>query len=323
MTRRRTGPLLVGGCVVVVLSLVLFDQRTAPVREVPEPVPAEVAPPPAPPPPPVPVRPEPAEPPPFTVEHAVQLAGPNGVVCATDPVVDGARATLEVDPAAGFLGVAVLGGGFLVLSEVPPAGEGVLQVEGFAPTTVRWSDDLDGPGQGGCDPAVVVLEPSATAVVGRVTGAAGREVTVEVCGRPTVLEDDGAFYADATPGEPCDVVVRRHFGVMQWEERRTLTPSLGRDSVVQVDAPDIDAVVPLVLVPDERGLRVAADWTGSDLEGAVVQSIDDTPAGDAPVDFHLAVGGSEGDIATVELADGRTIEVELRALTFDDWLVEN
>ena len=318
--------MVVGGVIVVVLSIVLGNWRTAPYRAIEEARLKEQEAPPAPPPVPAPApftAPAPAPSGPLTVADAVELAGPNGVVCPTDPVVDGARARLELATDAGFLGVAVVAGAFQDLSDVPPEGEAVLHVEGFAPVPVRWSEALAGPGQGGCDPSPVHLVPSTTAVVGTVTGAAGREVTVEACGRPTVLEEDGSFYADAEAGRPCDVVVRRHFGVFRWEDRRTLRPELGRDAVVEVDAPDVDAVLPFVLEPAADGLRVTADWTRRDLTGQVVVSADGVDAEGDPEAFHLAVGGAAGDVVDVELADGRTVEITLRALTFDDWLVEN
>jgi hypothetical protein len=147
-------------------------------------------------------------------------------------------------------------------------------------------------------------------------------VTVEVCGTPTLL-DGGSFYADATPGQPCDVVARRHFGVFQWEDRVRITPEAGRDVEVQLQAPDVDGVVPLVWTehPD-GGLLVTADWTDHGLQGQRVVSVDGQPALDDGDAMHLQVAGDPGTLAAVELADGRVEEVERRVLTFDDWLLE-
>ena len=91
--------MVVGGVIVVVLSIVLGNWRTAPYRAIEEARLKEQEAPPAPPPVPAPApftAPAPAPSGPLTVADAVELAGPNGVVCPTDPVVDGARARLEL-----------------------------------------------------------------------------------------------------------------------------------------------------------------------------------------------------------------------------------
>lgn len=320
---RRRGPFLVGGAVALTIAVASAWLRSPPAQDpavLPE---APVPPRPAPglPTAPVPLVPEAAPPPVFTDDDALELAGANGIVCALEPPLEGGVARLELAGDEAFAGLAVIAGGYLVLSEVPAEGEGTLRVEGFAPRAVRWSDALDGPVQGGCEPDVVTLEPSSTAIVGTVRHARGREVTVEVCGTPTVLDGDH-FYADATPGEPCDVVVRRHFGVTQWDDARQVHPEPGRDLEVDFDVPDIDAVLPLVLEPASRGLRVAHDWTDLGLDGRIVVSAAGVAAGDDPVAFHMAAGGGQGTVAEVVLADGEVVEVERRALGFDDWLLE-
>jgi len=315
----RLPPRAVGALVVVGLSILLWRWRAAPVVDEPEPpveppVPDVVLPTPSPRPDPVP---EPLAPEPPSREDLEALAGPNGVVCVAE-VQGGAAvgaARLDADLPDGFLGVATVGAGHVVLSEVPDEGEGSLLVEGFAPAALSW-------GPGGCSPEPVVLEPARGAVTGAVLGA-DAEVTVEVCGRPAMLDDAGGFYADAVPDRPCTVRVRRHYGTFQWEVAETVTPRLGADPVIEVEAPGELAVLP---VEWDDSLRVTSDWSGSGLDGKRVVSIDGaTPPGD-PVEAHLEAAGSredEGREVTLELEDGSSVSLALRVLSFEDWLLEH
>ena len=313
--------MMVGAAVVLVVSILTWNWRTVP-EPPPQPEPAPAPERPVVAPPPAPSQVEPAEPAPaFTLDDATELAGPNGVVCPLQPALPSGVARLEADDDEAFAGLAVIAQGWLVLSEVPPEGEGTLHVEGFAPQALRWSEALEGPAQGGCEPSPVTLEPSSSAVVGTVRFAEGREVTVEVCGTPALLDGE-AFYADAEPGVDCVVVVRRHLGVVQWEAERVVHPQLGRDAEVLFEAPDIDAVLPLVLEPGGDGLRIVADWAGHDLAGRQLLAIDGEAVEGPPVDVHVAHGGDVGTEAVLTLDGGEEVVVERRALTFDDWLLE-
>ncbi len=318
---RRLPPRLVGALVVIAVSVLTWQWRSKPpgVRgsnvEKPQPTPAPRADLPSPAPLPVPVELPPPAPP--TREDLQVLAGANGVVC--EAVLDGGEAVgvarLDAELPDGFLGVATVGAGFLVLSEVPDEGEGTLHVEGFAPAALRWDAE-------GCDPEPLVLEPARAAVTGVVANA-DAEVTVEVCGRPAMLGDGGSFYADAVPGEPCTVRVRRHYGTFQWEVAETVTPRLGQDPVVEAEAPGVLAVLP---VEWDDTLRITSDWTGSGLEGRRVISIDGAEPPRDPVDAQLVASRSRedaGEKVSLGLDDGEVVELELRLLSFDDWLLEH
>jgi len=317
--RRRLPPRLVGGIVVVVLSVALWQWRAKPPPPEPPPAPTplpvvpEVAPP-APAPTAAPTLPPPA--PPTRAELEV-LAGPNGVVCEAElqggEAVGAAR--LDAELPEGFLGVATVGAGHVVLSEVPDEGEGVLHVEGFAPAALAWGPD-------GCSPEPLQLEPARAAVTGVVSGADG-EVTVEVCGRSAMLDDAGGFYADAVPDEPCTVRVRRHYGTFQWEVAETVTPRLGDDPVVDADAPGPLAVLPLEWDGD---LRITSDWSGAGLEGRRVLAIDGEAPPSDPVEAHLVAADRSdmaGEKVSLTLDGGEVVSLDLRVLSFEDWLLEH
>ena len=318
--RRGPPPRLVGAGIVIVLSVLLWRWRAKPpgvegggaAPPAPPEAPVVVVPTPSPAP-----RPAPPPPAPPSREELEALAGANGVVC--EAVLDGGDAVgvarLEAELPPGFLGVATVGAGHVVLSEVPDEGEGVLHVEGFAPAALRWGPD-------GCVPEPVRLEPARAAVTGLV-GDADAEVTVEVCGRPAILDDGGAFYADAVPGVPCVVRVRRHYGTFQWEVAETVTPQVGRDVVVEVDAPGPLAVLP---VEWDDTLRVTSDWSGSDLVGRRVVSIDGQPPPADPVEAQIFAAGAredEGEKVRLGLDDGTVVDLDLRVLSFEDWLLEH
>jgi hypothetical protein len=311
----------VGAVVVVVLSIALWQWRAKPPAPAPE---VETPPAPAmpdrPSPSPAPSAPLPAPPPPPAPPSRADLeglAGPNGVVCEAQ--LDGGDAVgaarLEAELPSGFLGVATVGAGHVVLSDVPDEGEGVLHVEGFAPAALAWSPQ-------GCSPEPLVLEPARAAVTG-VVAQADEEVTVEVCGRPATLDDAGAFYADAVPNEPCTVRVRRHYGTFQWEAAETVTPRLGSDPVVEAEAPGPLAVLP---VEWDEELRITSDWSGAGLEGRQVVAIDGEPPPSDPVEAHLLAAGrpdAEGGEVALTLEDGQVVSLELRVLSFEDWLLEH
>ncbi len=317
--RRRPPPRLIGGVVVVALSVGLWRWRAKPPPPAPSPAPASVpvvheAVAPAPAPTAAPTLPPPA--PPTRAELEV-FAGPNGVVCEADLQGGGAvgAARLDADLPAGFLGVATVGAGHVVLSEVPDEGEGVLHVEGFAPAALAWGPD-------GCSPEPIRLEPARAAVTGVVSGADG-EVMVEVCGRSAMLDDAGAFYADAVPDEPCTVRVRRHYGTFQWEVAETVTPRLGNDPVVDAAAPGPLAVLP---VEWDGELRITSDWSDADLEGHRVVAIEGEPPPSDPVEAHLAAAehaDMAGEKVALTLDSGEVVSLDLRVLAFEDWLLEH
>jgi hypothetical protein len=253
----------------------------------------------------------------MTADEALALAGAHGVVCALSAPLNGPRARLHADLPSPYLGLATVGGGWVVLSDVPDEGEGELRVEGYGPLTVRWSTSSAGPVRGGCAPSPLVLEPGEATVRGVVRPTKG--VTVEACGRPVVLGSDGSFTVDASVDRGCRVVARRHYGVLRWEAEITVRPDRHRDPSVTVDTPAVDAVLPFVLVADGGALLIAEDWSGAGLEGQTLVEVGGRPAKPDPR-WALEVGGADGEVVEVRLGDGRTLPVTLRALGFDDWL---
>ncbi|MBX2801594.1 MAG: hypothetical protein KTR31_28210 [Myxococcales bacterium] len=256
-------------------------------------------------------------------EVAQQLAGAEGVVCTVEPSVDGgtARLTLDADIAGDWLAVAAARAHVLVLSEIPAEGSGTLRVEGFAPEPIRWQAARDGAGS--CTPDPLVLRPAEAGVVGTVGGADGPSGSfgLTACGQAATVDAEGGFFAAAVPGEPCEVVLRRHYGVWEFVERVEVVPRMGRDEVLELELPPFEAVLPLVV---EDG-RVGAVWDeGQDWAGAVVHTVDGEAVPADADGFHLATGGRAGTVAEVELElDGerQLVEVPRKALTFEDWLV--
>lgn len=250
---------------------------------------------------------------------AQELAGPRGVVCRLEPRVDGASARLLLDDDDGtWLAVAAAHAHVLVLSDVPEAGSGVLRIEGFSPMPVRWAAAREGAGYCVDDP--IQLKPADAGVVGTVTGP---PVAVSACGQPVTLDRDGDFYASADPDEPCAVEARRHFGVWEWVETIDVTPTRGRDAVVEIDAPPFDAVLPLV-VADGHIRAVWDEDLPEPLVGARVITVDGASVPPSPDGFHLATGGQAGTMATIVVEAGgreQTVQMERRALSFEDWLV--
>jgi hypothetical protein len=307
-----------GALVVLLLSLVFWGRPPPPApkpKPPPEPVHEGVV-------PSLRVEPVPVEPRvPDAVEQAeealAELAGANGVVCPVQPTGIGAVARLHAELPEGFLGVATVGAGHVVLSDVPPEGEGVLLVEGFAPASIAWTEDGEG---AHCVPKTIQLEPATTAVTGTVANM-DSETTVEVCGRPAVVDADGAFYADASVGEDCAVRVRRHFGTFQWQDEVVVRPALGKDAVVSFEGPGFDAVLPLVLAAEPGGMRVVADWTGQELVGKLLVEAGGVEATGDEVAFQVLMGGEAGTLVGLRFSDGTDAEVALRVLSFDDWLV--
>jgi hypothetical protein len=250
MSRWRWG--LIGGVAVAIAAAWWWRTTPAPrdVSELPVAAPAPYGQLEASPPLPLP-EPEP-EPVISGAEAAERLAGPNGIVCRLEPAVSGGAARLVPEtPDPEWLAVALVGAGYLVLSEVPPTGAGTLRVEGFAPIDLRWDEALEGPlGLGDCAPSPVVLRPAEAAIVGTVAGARGRAalVSVEACGQSAPLQDDGSFYLAVADGETCEVVARRHLGVLDFaSEAVEVTARAGHDSIVELAVPDVEAVVPVVL----------------------------------------------------------------------------
>lgn len=254
-------------------------------------------------------------------ERAAQLAGAEGVVCRIEPRLEGGTARLLLDGDPGlWLAVAAAQADVLVLSEIPESGSGTVLVEGFAPTPVTWADARGGRGR--CTPDPLVLAPAQAAVVGTVRGAGRGAVALSACGQRVQPDGDGDFYAAAVPGEPCSVVAKRHYGVWEWQQEEEVVPRTDRDAVVELDSPEFDAVLPLVI---EDGV-VRAVWEVDlprNIAGARVRTVDGEPVpGDAD-GFHLATGGAPGEVALVEvdLEDGtETISVPRKRLGFEDWL---
>ena len=259
---------------------------------------------------------------------AQDLAGAKGVVCRVEPRVDGATARLtldvdldaELDELETWLAVAAVQANVLLLSDIPEAGSGTLQVEGFAPVEVSWTGARGG--AGGCSPDPLVLEPAEAAVVGRVVGPTAT-VGLTACGQSVRPDADGDFYAAAAPGVACVVELRRHYGVWEWTDSIEVVPEQGRDRLVTVEAPPFDAVLPVV-IGDGEILAVWDDDADPRVAGATVVDVDGEAVPTDADGFHLATGGDDGVPAVLQLEQGGerfVVELERRKLGFEDWLV--
>ncbi|MEN0062658.1 MAG: hypothetical protein AAGA48_10945 [Myxococcota bacterium] len=262
-------------------------------------------------------------------EAAQELIGDNGVVCGIQPTIDvgTARLALAGDNDRNWLAVAAARGDVLLVSDIPEEGEGTLFVEGFAPRAIRWFDARGG--RGGCDPDPVVLSPPEASVIGEVQAFAphGSNLIVEVCGQPVTLDGDGGFFVAATPEEACVITVKRHYGVWEFRDSLTVTPTKGEEAEVTLEVPAFVAVLPLRVAEG----RIVAVWddggdegTTESLMGARIVRVDGEEVPGEAEGFHLATGGETGEEALLELErEGEIVEARLarRALSFDDWLV--
>lgn len=253
-------------------------------------------------------------------DQAQDLAGERGVVCRLEPRIGGGTARLVLDGEPGtWLAVAAAQAHVLVLTDIPESGSGTLLIEGFAPAPIAWTDARGGAGR--CDPDPVELEAAEGAVVGTVVGLR-RSVGVTACGQRVVLDAEGDFYASAVPGVPCEVELRRHFGVWEWVHQQEVLPRRGVDTVVRVEAPEFEAVLPLVVEAGE----ILAVWGPSEAPGLVggrIVEVDGEPVPGDATGFHETTGGAEATVARITVERGgrtETVELERRALGFEDWL---
>lgn len=205
-------------------------------------------------------------------------------------------------------GVAVAGpvylqGGQLWLPRTISDGSGVLAIEGFAPTSIRWDDK-------GCSPSPIVLQPPNATVSGVVRNAEGEpagRVFVEGCGGRAMTDFDGGYSMELLPGE-CSLRAFRQDGYfMARSEPKPLRVRDGDDLIVDLDLPRTPrGGVGMRVDMHDEGIGVFSVVPGSPAEQAGVQSGDIVIAvnGGPAVDLSLEefieqVTGDAG--TTVEL----------------------
>ncbi len=229
-------------------------------------------------------------------------------ICELDPPLQEASAYLAVGEHSGFNGrrvPVVLGRAYL--PHLEGAGEGVLAVEGYAPTPVRWTAaTADAPGS--CAPAPIRLEAGATAVTGTVThegsGEPARRAWVEGCGALADTDADGGFYMQVVPG-PCRLLAMRQDGSL-----RTVSPMVevvpveGEDVVVDLQIPGWPrAGLGVVVREVEEGVLIDDVLPGSGAEeeglepGDVLVEVDAVPTVELDLaEFVELAGGREGSV---------------------------
>ncbi|MBT3223126.1 MAG: PDZ domain-containing protein [Proteobacteria bacterium] len=246
--------------------------------------------------------------------------------------------SLPMDRADGYLAVGdptemngrrvpvVLGKAYLAHLE-EGEGSGVLTIEGYAPTEIRWNAGHDEPG--GCEPNPVVLSEGGTAITGQVThegtGAPAMYAWVEGCGGLGNTGSDGLYYMEVLPG-PCRVIAMRQDGVLRTvSEAVEVNPQKDQDLVIDLVIPGFPrAGLGIVIEAVDNGFLVKEVIEGGGAEeggieaGDVVIEVDGEPATDMELaEFVDVVGGREGSEVRLLVSTGgveRELVVERRQI---------
>lgn len=190
--------------------------------------------------------------------------------------------------------------GHLWLPRSLRSGSGVVAIEGFAPTHIRWDAE-----RGACSPSPIALAPPTATLSGVVRNAEGRRagrVFVEGCGGRAMTDADGFYAMEPLPGDCALTAFRQDGYFMARSEPARLRVREGDDLIVDLRLPEVArGGVGMRVREHEEGVAVDGVVPGSPAElaglgaGDLVLAVDGQPAVDLSLeDFVDQVTGDAG-----------------------------
>ncbi|MEL6349309.1 MAG: PDZ domain-containing protein [Myxococcota bacterium] len=242
-------------------------------------------------------------------------AGAVHAKCTLNPPLEAAEGYLAIGGHSSFNGrrVIVLDGEahLPILKDYPT--DGLLSVEGYAPSDVTW--ELPEDGMGRCT-AQVDLKPGGTVITGVVrheeTGAPAPDAWVEGCGNFGWTDDEGVYYLEAVAVERCTLIAMRQDGKLRTlSQPIEVSPRPGQDLVVDLEISGIKkAGLGIQFTQTDVGMEIEGLLPGGSAEAAGLEAGDVIVAIDGESvlememgEFAEAVGGEAGTEITLSIAD--------------------